>query len=128
VSVLNELQRVEHDLVERMRALRPSVEEYLELERTAIRLGIDLPAGPLRDRTAAQPARPSAPRRRRRRSQARPGQRNAQVLALVRARPGITVREIADELGVDPTSLYRFVRELTADGRLVKDGRHLHAT
>src|SRR4051794_7738534 len=105
-----------------MRALRPSVEEYLELEQTAIRLGIELPAEALSGRRRAARTRRARPR-----SQARPGERHEQLLDLVRAQPGITVREIADRLGVDPTSLYRFVRELTADGRLVKDGRRLHA-
>ncbi|WP_028066054.1 winged helix-turn-helix transcriptional regulator [Solirubrobacter soli] len=130
MSVLTELHRVERDLVERMRALRPSVEEYLELERTAIRLGLDLPAealsGPNGVPHSTPVARPAARSRRSRRAQARPGERHAQLLALVRERPGITVREIADELGVDPTSLYRFVRELTGDRRLIKDGRRLH--
>jgi hypothetical protein len=110
VSVLNELQRVEQDLVDRMRELRPAVDEYLELEQTAARLGIELPSDAVVGR---------------RRAQARPGERHEQVLEVVRERPGVTVREIADALGVDPTSLYRFVRELTADGRLSKDGRRL---
>ena len=44
---------------------------------------------------------------------------------MVKARPGITVREIGTELGVDPTSLYRIVHRLEQDGALQKRGREL---
>jgi DNA-binding MarR family transcriptional regulator len=44
---------------------------------------------------------------------------------MVRERPGITVREIAADLGVDPTSLYRIVHRLERDGVLEKRGRQL---
>jgi hypothetical protein len=37
----------------------------------------------------------------------RASRRQADVLRLVAERPGITVRQIAEELGVDPTGLYR---------------------
>jgi hypothetical protein len=57
---------------------------------------------------------------------ARAGQRRDQVLALVREHPGITIREIGQRLGVDPTGLYRVVTRLTDDGRLRKDGASLH--
>ena len=57
---------------------------------------------------------------------ARPGQRQQEVLRLVAQRPGITVREIGEELSVDSTGLYRVVNRLTDDGRLRKDGPQLH--
>jgi hypothetical protein len=63
---------------------------------------------------------------RRRAPSARPGQRQEEVLRLVAERPGITVREIAAQLGVDATGLYRVVNGLTADGRIRKDGTGLH--
>ena len=46
-------------------------------------------------------------------------------MALVRERPGVTVREVGAELGVDPTSLYRIVHRLEKDGELQKRGREL---
>lgn len=58
----------------------------------------------------------------------RPGQRQDEVLRLVGENPGITVREIAERLGVDATGLYRVVNRLTADRRVRKNGRQLHAT
>ena len=57
----------------------------------------------------------------------RAGGRREQLLAMVRERPGVTVREIGAELGVDPTSLYRIVHRLERDGVLEKRGRALRA-
>jgi CRP-like cAMP-binding protein len=48
------------------------------------------------------------------------------VLRLVQSNPGITIREVAEELGVDPTGLYRVVGDLRSDGLVRKDGRGLH--
>jgi DNA-binding MarR family transcriptional regulator len=55
----------------------------------------------------------------------KPGERGEQLLALVRSRPGVTVREAGAEFGVDPTSLYRVVRRLEERGELRKKGRGL---
>jgi DNA-binding IclR family transcriptional regulator len=54
-----------------------------------------------------------------------PGQRGRQLLELVRARPGITVSEVAAEFGVDPTGLYRVVKRLEQSGDVRKNGRAL---
>ena len=58
----------------------------------------------------------------------RTSQREQDVLRLVKQRPGITVREIAKELGVDATGLYRPVHKLEQDGVIVKRGVALQAT
>ena len=50
------------------------------------------------------------------------------MLRIVGESPGITVREIGERLGVDPTGLYRVTKKLTAERRLRKDGPRLHAT
>lgn len=71
-------------------------------------------------------AKPAA--RRGRRSAARPGERERQLLELVAARPGITVSQVAGELGVDATGLYGIVRRLQGKGRLSKDGPGLTIT
>ena len=65
--------------------------------------------------------RPSA----RKRAAAAPGQRQQDVLRLVRERPGITVAELARELGVDATGLYGVVRRLQSKGEISKDGTRL---
>jgi DNA-binding NtrC family response regulator len=53
------------------------------------------------------------------------GQRQQQVLELVKQRPGITVREVGQQLGVDPTSLYRVVRKLEQESKVKKQGPEL---
>jgi DNA-binding MarR family transcriptional regulator len=57
---------------------------------------------------------------------AAPGERREQVLAAVTKQPGITVRGIGTQLGVDPTSLYRSVRALENEGLIVKRDAELH--
>ena len=125
MSVIDDLKGLEDRVAQRMTELRPLVDEYRELEQVAQRLGV----------TPAAPAdTPSPPRRRRRarpsaansaRGRTRTNGRRDQLLEMVKARPGITVREIGSELGVDPTSLYRIVHRLEADGALRKRGREL---
>ena len=70
-----------------------------------------------------------APERRggasRKRGQAKPGEREQQVLRLIGERPGITVPQIASELGVDATNVYGVVRRLEGKGHLRKDGMEL---
>jgi hypothetical protein len=60
-----------------------------------------------------------------RRRTAAPGRRQQDVLRLVRERPGITVAELATELGVDATGLYGVVRRLQSKGQISKDGTRL---
>jgi len=129
VSVVDELKGLEDRVAQRMTELRPLVDEYRELEQVAQRLGVTAPA----------PADTPAPRRRTRRrarsssapatasagTRARSNGRRDELLAAVKARPGITVREVGAELGVDPTSLYRIVHRLEQDGALQKRGREL---
>jgi CRP-like cAMP-binding protein len=133
VSVIDELKGLEDRVSRRMTELRPLVDEYHQLEQVAQRLGVAPPAAA---DTPPSPS-PTRPRRTRRRtttraraatnarSRARTNGRRDQLLEMVKARPGITVREIGSELGVDPTSLYRIVHRLEADGALQKRGREL---
>jgi transposase len=129
VSVIDELKGLEDRVAQRMTELRPLVDEYRELEQVAQRLGVSPSA------TADTSSRRRRTRRRRSATTAkvnagagstgRSNGRRDQLLAMVKARPGITVREIGTELGVDPTSLYRIVHRLEQDGALQKRGREL---
>jgi hypothetical protein len=148
VSVIDELKGLEDRVAQRMLELRPLVEEYRELEQVAQRLGVT-PAAPI-DTPAPRRRRSSRPRAgsgsapggsgtaragsgtARAKSgaaatgaRARGDGRRDQLLEMVKARPGITVREVGTELGVDPTSLYRIVHRLERDGVLQKRGREL---
>jgi len=55
----------------------------------------------------------------------RQSRRQQEVLRLIRDRPGITVKDIATELDVDATNLYRHVRKLQQDGLITKHGTAL---
>jgi hypothetical protein len=137
VSVLDDFRAAEQRVAQRLKELEPAVAEYRELEAVAQRLGIDTGAAvaEARTRRAPQPRRAraatatnngapkQAPAGARRRTPA--GGREQQLLELVRARPGITVREAGQDFGVDPTSLYRLVRRLEQNGQLRKKGRSL---
>jgi hypothetical protein len=95
----------------RMRELRPAVEEYQRLEKAASAL-----AG-----VGANRAQAAAPRRRTRSRRGRPrgsGTRSRQALELVKARPGITIREMADALKIKANYLYRVMPALEADGQV----------
>ena len=58
----------------------------------------------------------------------RQSRRQQDVLRLIQDRPGITVKEIATELGVDATNLYRHVHKLQQDGLITKHGTALQPT
>ena len=154
MSVIDDFRAAEQRVAQRLKELAPAVAEYRELEAVAQRLGIDsgAPAAetapaqpapaetaetarPARTRRASRPRRAraaaatntTAPRKARAGSRRRtpPAGREQQLLELVRARPGITVREAGQDFGVDPTSLYRLVRRLEQNGQLRKKGRGL---
>ena len=127
MSVIEELKGLEDRVARRMTELRPLVDEYRELEQVAQRLGVspgattDTPSRPRRTRRRARPSTRSTARA----GTGRSNGRRDQLLAMVNERPGITVREVGTELGVDPTSLYRIVHLLEQDGALQKRGREL---
>jgi CRP-like cAMP-binding protein len=52
--------------------------------------------------------------------------RASQALALVRARPGITIPEIAKELGIEPNYLYRVMPKLVQSGQIARQGQGWH--
>jgi len=142
VSVVDELTQLEEHVQRRMRELKPLVDEYSELEVVAKRLGISPAAqdsaprrrskrgGTTASRSASKATSKSSRTRRAtaratRPTRARAGKRRDDVLAAVKRRPGVTIREVGEELGVDPTSLYRVVHGLQSDGLVRKDGRGL---
>jgi len=128
VSVIDDLKGLEDRVAKRMSELRPLVDEYRELEQVAQRLGVTPPtadAAPARRRPARRPTRTSDRATTPATGRARGNGRRDQLLEMVKARPGITVREVGTELGVDPTSLYRIVHQLEKDGAVTKRGREL---
>ncbi|WP_354698580.1 helix-turn-helix domain-containing protein [Paraconexibacter sp. AEG42_29] len=82
------------------------------------RPGKSAKAAPKRKASRAKTAKSTRPSKR--------GARAEQILALVRDRPGLTVKELAEELEVEVSSLYQPVRKLVSSGALRKDGLELH--
>jgi hypothetical protein len=120
------------EIQDRLKELRPLVDEFHRLEAAERALsGVD--------GTATAPV----PKRRARRSGAgggggggrgtgrrgRPkgsGTRAQEALKLVSDRPGITIPELADAMGIKQNYLYRVMPTLAQEGQVIKSGRGWH--
>src|SRR5690242_7467735 len=115
----------------RLKELQPLVEEYRLLEAADAALsGIGNSKG-----LAAAPSAPAPARRTRSASKrgsgrrGRPrgsGTRAAQALDLVRDRPGITIPEMAQAMGIQQNYLYRVMPGLAEEGKVTKAGKGWH--
>jgi CRP-like cAMP-binding protein len=110
----------------RLKELRPLVDEFHRLEAAERALsGVE-----------GRPAAAATPTRRRRSPRAssngrrgRPrgsGTRATQALTLVGERPGITIPEVAEAMGIKQNYLYRVMPGLAEDGKVTKSGRGWH--
>jgi hypothetical protein len=112
----------------RLKELKPLVDEYHRLEAAERALsgvadgGETAPASaaPRRSRRAAGTG--SGRRGRPRGS----GTRGQQALELVRARPGITIPELAEAMGIKQNYLYRVMPDLASQSLVIKSGRGWH--
>jgi hypothetical protein len=128
------LEEKKREIDARLKELRPLVDEFARLEKASAALegvpassnsGTATPTRRGRRRSAA-PARTTGTGRR-----GRPrgsGTRAKQALELVRSRPGITIPEIADAIGIQQNYLYRVLPSLQKDGQVRKEGRGWHPT
>lgn len=116
----------------RLKELKPYVEEYQLLQAADSALG-GIGNGTASPRGAAT----SAPTRRAKRAgggggggrRGRPkggGTRAAQALDLVKERPGITIPELAEAMGIQQNYLYRVMPGLAEEGKVTKSGRGWH--
>lgn len=110
----------------RLKELKPLVEEYSRLEAAERALaGVESGSGgqpaPARARRATGGS--SNGRRGRPRGS---GTRSLQALELVRARPGITIPELAEAMDIKQNYLYRVMPQLAEEGQVVKSGRGWH--
>jgi hypothetical protein len=111
------LDEKRNEIDARMRELRPLVDEYQRLEKAAAALaGVGGGPAPTRRRRAA--GRRGRPRG--------TGTRSKQALELVRARPGITIGEMADAMKIKANYLYRVMPALEAEGQVKKRDRGWH--
>jgi hypothetical protein len=133
------------EIADRLKELKPLVDEYNRLEAAAGALdGVGgAPAattrtargkkrGPGRPRGAASKATATArkagrPAKRRAGRRKGSGTRAAEALALVKGQPGITIPELAAKMGIKQNYLYRVLPGLEAEKKVTKQGRGWHA-
>jgi len=118
----------------RLKELKPLAAEYERLEAAVAALeGVSAPSAPAGPSKRA----PAGARRARAKNTAagaggrrgRPkgsGKRAEEALALVKANPGITIPDIAEQIGIKQNYLYRVLPSLASEGRVKKDGRGWH--
>lgn len=137
------------EIAERLKELKPAVDEYNRLEAAASALeGVGGTAatatataprrrGPGRPRgsvnrkaatVAAKPGRKKAGRPAGRRAGRRKGSgtRAAEALSFVQGQPGITIPELAAKMGIKQNYLYRVLPGLEAENKVSKEGRGWH--
>jgi hypothetical protein len=108
----------------RLRELRPMVDEYNRLEKAAAALsGV---GGPQPAATAPRRRRSAGAGSRRRGRPRGSGNRAKQALELVRTTPGITIKEMASAMKIQPNYLYRVMPTLESEGQVVKRDKGWH--
>src|SRR4051795_7244357 len=124
------LEEKRKEISQRLKELRPLVEEYQRLEAAEQALsgvggnGRGTAAAPAPRRARSGRAKGSGTGRR-----GRPrgsGTRANQALDLVKSRPGITIPELADAMGIKQNYLYRVMPGLAEEGKVTKSGRGWH--
>jgi hypothetical protein len=119
------LEEKRKEIQARLKELKPLVDEYQRLEAAERALsGVTngaVPAPARRGRTARRGS--GGGRRGRPRGS---GTRAAQALELVRERPGITIPELAEAMGIQQNYLYRVMPGLAEEGKVSKSGRGWH--
>ncbi len=136
------------EITDRLKELRPMVDEYNRLEAAAAALaGVGAAAptagakatpgrrrGPGRPRgSVSRTSRTAAPATKKRKPGRPPGRRAgrrkgsgtraAEALSLVQEQPGITIPELAAKMGIKQNYLYRVLPGLQQDGKVTKQGR-----
>ena len=128
-SVADFLEEKRKEISQRLKELRPLVDEYHRLEAAERALsGVDgrpatAAAAPAKRARTARGKSSNGRRGRPRGS----GTRGNQALELVRTRPGITIPELAEAMGIKQNYLYRVMPSLAEEGKVTKSGRGWHA-
>jgi len=145
------LDEKRREITERLRELKPFVDEHKRLEAAQSALasvgGSSTSSGgagtatrrrkPGRPRGARATATKTTTRKTARKAARRPakrragrrkgsGTRAAQANALVRGQPGITIPELAAKMGIKQNYLYRVLPALQKEGKVTKRGRGWH--
>jgi hypothetical protein len=116
------------EIHDRLRELKPSVDEYQRLEAAAKAIeGMDGGATATRRRGPGRPRGSTTTRTTtRRRGPGGGATRATQALELVTSRPGITIPEMAAAMGIKQNYLYRVLPGLESEKKVKKEGRGWH--
>jgi hypothetical protein len=136
------LDEKRNEIAERLKELKPAVDEYNRLEVAASALesvggtaaaaprrrGPGRPRGSVNRKAAtvaAKPARKKAGKPAGRRGGRRKGggTRAAEALSFVQGQPGITIPELAAKMSIKQNYLYRVLPGLEAENKVSKKGR-----
>jgi DNA-binding IclR family transcriptional regulator len=146
------LDEKRQEITNRLKELKPAVDEFKRLEAAAAALagvgGSSSAAAPRRrgpgrprgsvnrkpaaaataTKTAAKPARKPARKAARRRAGRRKGSgtRAIEAFTFVQGQPGITIPELAAKMGIKQNYLYRVLPGLEQEGKVTKRGRGWH--
>lgn len=139
------------EIADRLKELKPAVDEYNRLEAAASALqgvggtaaatvaprrrGPGRPRGSVARKAVAastatakaagkKPGRPAGKRRAGRRKGS--GTRAAEALSFVQGQPGITIPELAAKMGIKQNYLYRVLPGLEQENKVSKQGRGWH--
>jgi hypothetical protein len=143
------LDEKRQEITNRLKELKPLVDEYQRLEAAAsalagvggsatravaatasavVKRGPGRPRGsasrPAAAKPARKPGRPAGKRRAGRRKGS--GTRAAEALSLVKGQPGITIPELAAKMGIKQNYLYRVLPGLESEKKVEKRGRGWH--
>jgi hypothetical protein len=118
------LEEKRKEIDARLRELRPLVDEFNQLEKAAAALaGV---GGGAQRATTRRRRRGTASGSGRRGRPRGSGNRAKQALQLVQKRPGISISEMADSMGIQPNYLYRVMPTLESEGQVVKRDKGWH--
>ncbi|HEU4976579.1 MAG TPA: winged helix-turn-helix domain-containing protein [Baekduia sp.] len=121
------LDEKRREMQERLKELKPLVDEYHRLE-AAVRALDGVGAEPAPARGAGGRRRGGGGESGGRRGRPRgSGTRGKQALELVRENPGISIPEMAERMGIQQNYLYRVLPTLQKEGMVRKEGRGWHA-
>ena len=132
------LEEKRREIQSRLKELKPLVEEYHKLEAAEKALAGVNGGGSVASARPARAPRSTSQKRSgtgsgsgsgsgRRGRPKGSGQRAQQALELVRSKPGITIPEMAESMGIKQNYLYRVVPDLAKEGLVTKSGRGWHA-
>jgi len=140
LTVTDFLDEKRKEITDRLKELKPLVDEYHRLEaaagalagvgasavasaRSAVKRGPGRPRGATSKATTKTTRKARGPAKRRAGRRKGSGTRAAEALSLVQGQPGITIPELAAKMGIKQNYLYRVLPGLEQEKKVTKKGR-----